>query len=177
VVTSPCAKPFSLWRAGIKPRPEDEGKLKRNSQPLRPSLAHDAGCWQVGCRHVDIGWQYHDEQSYQSPGCSVARLWEEKAYASENLCCAADVKDGKVRRQPGRNNFEVDGGMKEVKAAGDDEENGEENAANHAGSLPSCYMSRLFSFLRLAKKRAAGMTPAARRRVIGPGYLDTTASR
>jgi hypothetical protein len=28
--------------------------------------------------------------------------------------------------------------MKEVKAAGDDEEDGEENAANHAGSLPSC---------------------------------------
>jgi hypothetical protein len=31
--------------------------------------------------------------------------------------------------------------MKEVKAAGDDEENGEKNAANHAGSLPSRYTS------------------------------------
>jgi hypothetical protein len=137
---------FSLWRAGIKPCPEDEGKLERNSQPLRPALAHDAGGWQVGCRHVDIGWQYYDEQSYQFPGSSVARWWEEKAQASDNLCGAADVKDGKVRRQPRRDDFEVDGGVKEVKAAGDDEESGEENAADHAGSLPSCYMSRLLVF-------------------------------
>ena len=69
-----------------------------------------------------------------------------KAEAAENLRRSADVNDGEMGRKRWWDDFEVSSGKEEVEAAGDDEENGEENAANHTGSLPSSCMSRLLVF-------------------------------
>ena len=115
---------FSLWRAGVEPCPEDERQLERDSQPLSPTVSHDAGGGQVGSRHVDVGWQDGDEEGYQSPRCGLARWRKQKTEAAESLCCSADVNDGEVGRQRWGDYFEVGSGKEEVETAGCYEKNG-----------------------------------------------------
>ena len=92
--------------------------MQRNTQPLRPALPHDAGSGQVRGCHVDVGRENGDEESHEAPGGGMASGGDEESDAAEDLCGSADVDDGKVRGQVGRNDLEVKLRGDEVQAAG-----------------------------------------------------------
>jgi len=91
----------------------------------------------------------------------MARCRDEQSEAAQYLRSAADVDERRVRGQVGRHDFEIDARVEEVKTAGSDEENGKQEAADHA------ILFRLRCGFSLTKNRAAGL-PAARRRIGTP---------
>jgi hypothetical protein len=90
-----------------------------------------------GC-HVDVGRENGDEENYEAPGGGLTSGWDEESDAAEDLRAAADVDDGKVRGQVGRNYLEIKLWGDEVQAAGEYEEDGQNDASYHvSGSLSS----------------------------------------
>jgi hypothetical protein len=87
-------------------------------------------------RHVDICRQDGDEKSDQTPRGCLARRWKEQPEASEYLCDSTDVDDSERRGQRWWHDPEINLRSEKVKAACNEEENGEEDATDHLLTHP-----------------------------------------
>jgi hypothetical protein len=113
--------------ASCPKHPRYKYKLQREPAPQHQRRNR---CGPSGHRvgnHINVGRENGDQQSYQSPGCRVARSRNQQSDSTRDLAYAADLDHGQMPGNVGRHDFEIELGLREMLDAGANVENGCEN--------------------------------------------------
>ena len=134
----------SIWPDWLRgpQNPPDQDSLQRQPCPEQPLRYGCAGNLNVVNRHVDVGWEYRQQQEDETPGGRAPEARRQQPKSSSYLCDAAYIHQKAGRGKVGRDDLREGSGLDKMQDSGPGKEqrkNKKRDPPDQVGSLYVMY--------------------------------------